>query len=89
MRLDSFSIEILGPSHCVNCNAVKKFLDKNAVHYTVVDITECPDRVPPGVTCAPCILVNGELHHTGFRPDKLKELVNDYATWQQPELVFG
>lgn len=62
---------------CVQCNATYKALDKAGVDYEVVDISdneEARDYVMAlGYLQAP-VVVAGEEHWSGFRPDRIKSL---------------
>lgn len=62
---------------CVQCTATKKALDKAGVDYTTVDITtndEARDYVMSlGHRQAP-VVVAGEQHWSGFRPDQVTAL---------------
>jgi glutaredoxin-like protein NrdH len=62
---------------CVQCTATYRALDKAGVSYTVVDITEdaeARDYVRAlGYLQAP-VVVSGEDHWSGFRPDRIKAL---------------
>ncbi len=62
---------------CVQCNATYKALDKQGVAYNVVDIsedTEARDYVMAlGYLQAP-VVVAGNEHWSGFRPDRIKAL---------------
>jgi glutaredoxin-like protein NrdH len=62
---------------CVQCTATRKALDKSGVEYDVVDITEDPaarDYVMGlGYLQAP-VVIAGEQHWAGFRPDAIKSL---------------
>lgn len=62
---------------CVQCNATYKALDKSGLEYTVVDITtndEARDYVMGlGYLQAP-VVVAGDDHWSGFRPDRIKAL---------------
>ena len=63
---------------CVQCNATYKALDKNGLDYTVVDITTddaARDYVMGlGYLQAP-VVVAGDDHWSGFRPDRIKALI--------------
>ena len=63
---------------CVQCNATYKALDKQGVAYEIVDIsldTEARDYVMAlGYLQAP-VVVAGNEHWSGFRPDRIKSLV--------------
>lgn len=62
---------------CVQCNATYKALDKQGVAYDIVDITEnaeARDRVMAlGYLQAP-VVIAGDEHWSGFRPDRIKRL---------------
>ncbi|MDO2394759.1 redoxin NrdH [Mycobacterium avium subsp. hominissuis] len=64
---------------CVQCNATYKALDKQGIAYQKVDITvdsEARDYVIAlGYQQAP-VVVAGDDHWSGFRPDRIKGLVN-------------
>lgn len=62
---------------CVQCNATYKALDKAGVEYSVVDISQDADArdfvMALGYLQAP-VVVAGEDHWSGFRPDRIKAL---------------
>ena len=62
---------------CVQCNATYKALDKAGLEYHVVDITEDDEAreyvLALGYLQAP-VVVAGEQHWSGFRPDRVKAL---------------
>ncbi|MBA4026469.1 MAG: NrdH-redoxin [Gordonia sp.] len=62
---------------CVQCNATYKALEKNGIAYDVVDITEDAEArdyvMSLGYLQAP-VVVAGEEHWSGFRPDEIKKL---------------
>ncbi|MEV0360715.1 glutaredoxin-like protein NrdH [Nocardia sp. NPDC050697] len=62
---------------CVQCNATYKALDKAGVDYSVVDISQDADArdfvMALGYLQAP-VVVAGEEHWSGFRPDRIKAL---------------
>ncbi|MGE0221072.1 glutaredoxin-like protein NrdH [Mycolicibacterium sp.] len=68
---------------CVQCNATYKALDKLGIEYDVVDISldnEARDYVMAlGHLQAP-VVVAGEDHWSGFRPDRIKALAGATAT---------
>ncbi len=68
---------------CVQCNATYKALDKAGLEYRVVDITEDSDAhdyvMALGYLQAP-VVVAGEEHWSGFRPDRVKALAAVAAT---------
>ena len=62
---------------CVQCNATYRALDKAGIEYAVIDITEnaqARDYVMSlGYLQAP-VVVAGENHWSGFRPDEISKL---------------
>lgn len=62
---------------CVQCTATKKALDKNGVEYDVVDLSEDADArdyvMSLGYLQAP-IVIAGEQHWAGFKPDAIRAL---------------
>lgn len=62
---------------CVQCNATYHALDKAGIEYAVIDITEnaqARDYVMSlGHLQAP-VVVAGENHWSGFRPDEISKL---------------
>ncbi|MBS4100310.1 glutaredoxin-like protein NrdH [Tsukamurella paurometabola] len=68
---------------CVQCNATYKALDKAGLEYRVVDITEDADArdyvMALGYLQAP-VVVAGDAHWSGFRPDRVKALAAVAAT---------
>lgn len=67
---------------CVQCTATRKALDKQGISYELVDISEDPAArdfvMSLGYTSAP-VVVAGEDHWSGFRPDRIKATVNQAA----------
>lgn len=62
---------------CVQCNATYKALDKQGITYTTVDITDDDQArdyvLALGYLQAP-VVVAGDEHWSGFRPDRIKSL---------------
>jgi glutaredoxin-like protein NrdH len=62
---------------CVQCNATYKALDKQGISYEVVDISTNPEArdfvLALGYLQAP-VVVAGNDHWSGFRPDRIKSL---------------
>ena len=62
---------------CVQCTATKKALDKSGIDYNIIDISkddEARDLVLSlGYTSVP-VVVSGDQHWSGFRPDLLSQL---------------
>ena len=62
---------------CVQCDSTKRVLTRNLVEYQEVDLSQDVDAMAMvkelGYTAAP-VVVAGEEHWSGFRPDKLSAL---------------
>ena len=62
---------------CVQCTATKKALDRAGLEYELVDITqddEARDYIMAlGYLQAPVVMA-GDQHWSGFRPDRIKEV---------------
>lgn len=71
------SITVYSKPACVQCVATYKALDKQGIAYEKVDIsldTEARDYVMAlGYLQAP-VVVAGDAHWSGFRPDRIKAL---------------
>lgn len=76
------SITVYTKPACVQCNATYRALDKQGLDYDVVDITEDSDAreyvMALGHLQAP-IVVAGEDHWSGYRPDRIKALATAAA----------
>jgi glutaredoxin-like protein NrdH len=63
---------------CVQCNATYKALDKRDIEYSVVDISadyQARDYVMSlGNYLQAPVVVAGDDHWSGFRPDRIREL---------------
>ena len=64
---------------CVQCNAVFRALDKAGIAYEKVDVstdTEALDYVMSlGYLQAPVVYAGPNNHFSGFRPDRIQQLV--------------
>ena len=71
------SITVYSKPRCPQCDATYRALDKSGIAYSTVDLTvdaEARDQVRAlGYAQAP-VVVAGENHWSGFRPDKIKTL---------------
>ena len=71
------SITVYTKPACVQCNATYKALDKAGISYEKVDISVDADAreyvMSLGYLQAP-VVVAGDQHWSGFRPDRLKAL---------------
>lgn len=73
----AMAITVYTKPACVQCSATYRALDKAGIEYDVIDITEnaqARDYVMSlGYLQAP-VVVAGENHWSGFRPDEIKKL---------------
>ncbi|KIQ08136.1 NrdH-redoxin [Rhodococcus sp. Leaf7] len=67
---------------CVQCKATYRALDKEGIEYDVIDISMDPEArdyvMALGYLQAP-VVVAGDDHWSGFRPDRIKTLVTAAA----------
>ncbi|MBV7412545.1 glutaredoxin-like protein NrdH [Dermabacteraceae bacterium TAE3-ERU27] len=70
-------ITVYSKPMCVQCDATKRALNKAGLDYTVVDLTEDAEALAKvkslGYMAAP-VVITGNDHWSGFRPDKIKAL---------------
>src|SRR5690606_11247894 len=68
------SVTVYSKPACVQCDATYRALDRKGVEYTVVDITQDAEALEMvrglGYLQAP-VVVAGDTHWSGFRPDKI------------------
>ena len=73
-RVPAPTVTVYTKPACVQCNATYKALDKQGVDYAVVDITANPEArdyvMALGYLQAP-VVVAGDDHWSGFRPDRI------------------
>ena len=76
------AITVYAKPACVQCNATYKALDKLGLSYEVVDISEDAEArdyvMALGYLQAPVVVV-GDEHWSGFRPDRIKALAAQVA----------
>ena len=74
------SVTVYTLPSCVQCESTKKVLDKNNIEYSVVDLSlddSAYEMVKAlGYQAAP-IVIAGDDHWSGFRPDKLGALASN------------
>lgn len=62
---------------CVQCDSTKRLLTKNSVDYREIDLSQDADAMSMvrglGYSAAPVVMV-GDDHWSGFRPDKISAL---------------
>ncbi|MGW0041018.1 redoxin NrdH [Rhodococcus sp. NPDC003348] len=76
------SITVYTKPACVQCNATYRALDKAGIEYSIIDITENAEArdyvMALGYLQAP-VVVAGDDHWSGFRPDRIKTLATSAA----------
>ena len=76
------SITVYTKPACVQCNATYRALDKASIEYSIIDITENAEArdyvMALGYLQAP-VVVAGDDHWSGFRPDRIKTLATSAA----------
>lgn len=76
------SITVYSKPACVQCDATYRALDKKGIDYTIVDISADPDALEMvrglGYLQAP-VVVAGDDHWSGFRPDQISALAQKIA----------
>jgi glutaredoxin-like protein NrdH len=73
------SIIIYTKPDCVQCNATYRALDRQGINYRVVDLTQDQQALNHvkslGYQQVP-VIIAGDDHWSGFRPDKIGALAN-------------
>lgn len=71
------SITVYSKPACVQCDATYRALDKKGIEYSIVDISADPEALEMvrglGYLQAP-VVVAGDDHWSGFRPDQINAL---------------
>lgn len=79
----TMTVTVYSKPACVQCNATYRALDKKGIAYEVVDMSQDPaalERVRAlGYMQAP-VVMTGDDHWSGFRPDKIEELAATAAS---------
>src|SRR5690606_39660771 len=82
------TITVYSKPACVQCNATYRALDKAGYEYTIVDISQdegARDEVMAmGYLQAP-VVVAGDEHWSGFRPDRIAALASRMASSRSEE----
>ncbi|MDS1116376.1 glutaredoxin-like protein NrdH [Gordonia westfalica] len=82
MSENTTTITVYTKPACVQCNATYKALDKLGLSYEKVDITQAAEArdyvMGLGYLQAP-VVVAGDEHWSGFRPDRIKKLAAEAA----------
>lgn len=72
-------IKVYSKPNCMQCEFTKKFLKDNGLQFEVRDVFESEkfkeEVVELGFTSLPVVVADGHEPFSGYRPDKLDELV--------------
>lgn len=76
------SVVVYSKPACIQCDSTYRALDKKGIEYTVVDITQDEEALEMvrslGYLQAP-VVVAGDTHWSGFRPDQILAVANQLA----------
>ena len=76
------TITVYSKPACVQCDATKRALDRSGLAYEVIDITQDEQArehvLSLGYLQAPVVVV-GDEHWSGYRPDRIKALATQPA----------
>lgn len=76
------SITVYSKPACVQCEATYRAFDKRGIEYTIVDISQDVEALEMvrglGYLQAP-VVVAGDSHWSGFRPDQISQLAQQNA----------
>lgn len=76
------SITVYSKPACVQCTATKRALDKQGIEYEIFDVSVDDKALQTvkelGYLQAP-VVIAGDDHWSGFRPDKISELATRVA----------
>jgi glutaredoxin-like protein NrdH len=79
-HLMTAAVTVYTKPNCVQCTMTKKHLDKLGIEHQTVDVTTDPEAhafvTGLGYTSAP-VVVAGDSHWSGYRPDRLKGLIGE------------
>lgn len=82
-RGTNMTVTVYSKPACVQCNATYRALDKKGIAYETVDMSQDADALERvralGYMQAP-VVMTGDEHWSGFRPDKIEELATAAAS---------
>jgi glutaredoxin-like protein NrdH len=77
LRRNIMAITVYTLPSCVQCDSTKKLLDRNELEYAVIDMSQDEAALELvkslGYAAAP-VVIAGDTHWSGFRPDKISEI---------------
>ncbi len=81
-------VTVYSKPDCVQCDSTKRFLDRHAIAYETIDLTEDAEAMEfvrgLGYVAAP-VVVTDTAHWSGFRNEKLRNLVAEVDTERAKE----
>jgi glutaredoxin-like protein NrdH len=73
------TVTVYSKPACVQCTATTRLLDSKGINYDVVDLTQDAEAMSKvsalGYRQAP-VVISGDLHWAGFRPDMIQKIEN-------------
>lgn len=76
------SVTVYSKPACVQCDATYRALDKRGIEYSIVDISQDVEALEMvrslGYLQAP-VVIAGDSHWSGFRPDQIGQLAERVA----------
>ena len=77
------TISLYSKDACVQCDMTKKQFKAHGIDYIEINMSD-PDNdaarqnvIEMGYLSAPVVVVNDDLHWSGFRPDRIKDLARN------------
>jgi glutaredoxin-like protein NrdH len=76
------SVTVYTLPSCVQCDSTKRLLERNNIEFNTVDLSTDESAMKAvkalGYSAAP-VVIAGDEHWSGFRPDRLQRLLVDKA----------
>ncbi|NEW62711.1 glutaredoxin-like protein NrdH [Granulicatella sp. zg-ZJ] len=73
------SIIVYSKPNCMQCQFTKQFLEEHQVDFIVKDVMESDEAMAEvkdlGFSSLPVVVIDGEEPFSGFRPDRLEQVV--------------
>lgn len=86
--MNKIEVTIYTTPSCVQCNMTKREMDKFGIDYSVVDLTQHPDKADAfkeqGFTSAPIVTTDTKIW-SGFRLEKIRSLAQHIESLRAKE----
>ena len=73
-------VKVYGKNNCQQCKITCAYLEKHKVEFTSINVEEDPNAMLVasefGYRELPIVVIDKETHWSGFKPDKMDELIN-------------